>query len=37
LEAALEEVEQYAGERYDGEVVAAAARLFREKGFLLPD
>lgn len=37
LEAALEEVEQYAGERYDGEVVAAAARLFREKGFVIPD
>ena len=33
MEAALAEVREHAGEKYDPEVVAACVRLFEEQGF----
>jgi PAS domain S-box-containing protein len=36
LDAALDEIEQHNGTAYDERVVAAALRLFRDKGFQLP-
>jgi len=37
LDAALEEIEKQSGTHYDSQVVAACLRLFREKGYRLPD
>jgi PAS domain S-box-containing protein len=37
LDKALAEVEHGSGTAYDAEVVAACLRLFREKGFVIPD
>jgi PAS domain S-box-containing protein len=37
LEAALKEVISHSGSRYDPQVVAVAMRLFRERGYQLPD
>jgi putative nucleotidyltransferase with HDIG domain len=37
LDAALEEIERYAGTRYDREVVVVCVDLFRRKGFMLEE
>lgn len=37
LDSALEEIAAHSGSRYDPEVVAACLRLFRDKGYKLPD
>ena len=36
LDAALAELERHQGQLYDAEVVAAAVRLIRERGYRLP-